>query len=131
LRDGQLRCVRAHSQRRRLVVEDDREPVRAQQHDPDVGCPHGLGRHAEVGELFEEVVLRGRLGPVHQLVVEAVLQLLAHRDVGADRHQQDGEADRHGREQGDPTRQRAPVVPALSVGLGLLGDRRGHDSLST
>ncbi len=85
--------------------------------------------------LLQEVVPRGRAGTVDQLAVQAVLQLLAHRDVGADRHEQDGEPDRDGREQDDPAGQRAPVVPAapvdLGLGLGLVGDGRVHDSLST
>jgi hypothetical protein len=130
---GVLGLLHAHV--RRAVVEDEGYAVLGQEHDLHVGRAQGVRRDLGVGDHVEELVLRRRPGPVDQLGVEGVLELLAHRRVGADGDQGHGQADRDRREQGDPARQRAPVVPCVPVGFDLVGGLvdglLGHDSFST
>ena len=65
----------------------------------------------------ERVGLGRPVGAVEQGVVEGGLQLHPHGDVGAQRHERDGEADRHRGQQDDPAGQGAAVVPAPLVPL--------------
>ena len=63
-----------------------------------------------------------------QRVVQRGLHLHPDRDVGAERDERDGEADRDRGQQGDPAGERPAVVPG-ALGLGAGGT--AHDSFST